>query len=225
VARQPRLIVPGLSHLVRQRGHNAQPIARDAQDRHRWIDTLREAASTHQVAIQGWCIEAAEFRLLAKPAQASSLSRMLQDIGRRYVGAFNTRHGRSGTLWGGRFQCAAVEPGAWELVALASVEQTSAEPGDSSAAHHLGERLFPWLDDPAGYWALGNTPFERQARWRRRLEQGLGAGEAAAVERALRSGIPLAGAAWLAELQPLTSLRLFPRPRGRPPRQPGAQRQ
>ena len=219
MARQPRFVVPGQLHLLRQRGHDGEPVVRDGEDRRRWLDALRDTASTHRVVVHGWCLDDDEFRLLARPPDGMALSRMLQDLGRRYVAAFNLRHGRRGTLWDGRFRCAAIQPGPRELVALAFVEHRGThDAASSSAPHHLGLRLDPWLDDPPAYWALGNTPFDRQHAWRSRLEQGLGAAETASVERALRSGIPLADPAWLRELQPLTRLRLFPRPRGRPRR-------
>jgi putative transposase len=148
---------------------------------------------------------------------------MQQDLGRRYVAAFNARHRRHGTLWDGRFHSAAIQPGPRELVALLFIEQPGAgEPATCSAPHHLGQRIDPWLDDPPAYWALGNTPFERQTAWRQRLEHGLGIAEIAAVERALRSGIPLADPSWLRDLQPMTRLPLFPRARGRPRRVSGA---
>jgi putative transposase len=142
---------------------------------------------------------------------------MLQALGRRYVGHFNARHQRSGTLWDGRFRCAAVEPGEWLLLALAFVERgATGEHGESSREHHLGAVTWPWISDPPAYWALGNTPFERHAVWRARLEQELGPAQMLAVEQALRSGIPLGGESWLLEVQALTALPLRPRKRGRP---------
>lgn len=52
--------------------------------------------------------------LLATPAgrsavQCSAVPRMMQSIRRRYVGAFNLRYRRTGTLWEGRFKAALVD--------------------------------------------------------------------------------------------------------------------
>lgn len=215
MARQPRLVLAGQLHLVRQQGHNGQPIVRRAEDVDDWLHALHDVAVTRRVEIHGFALCATEYRLLAAPSDASALGRLLQDLGRRYVGRFNARHGRSGTLWDGRFRSAAVQPGPWALAALAYVE-AAADPMASSAPHHLGQQVRRWLVDPAAYWSLGNTPFERHAAWRVRLEQGLGPAEVAALERALRSGRPVGEADWLAELQALVPLPLLPRPRGRP---------
>lgn len=217
MARQPRLVLAGQPHLLLQHGHNGQPIVRDAVDTRRWVDLLRDVAAARRVALHAWRLDQAEFRLLATPSQPTDLSRLLQDLGRRYVNPFNARHGRSGTLWDGRFRCSAVQAGAWELVALAFVEELlPGEPALSSREHHLGHRHDAWLADPAGYWALGNTPFERHAAWLERLDQGLEPQRIASVTRALRSGLPLGDEAWLRQLQQATQRELFARPRGRP---------
>jgi putative transposase len=217
LARQPRLILPNHAHLVRQQGHNGQAIVHDARDAQTWLNLLREVAATHKMAVHAWCLREAQVDLLLTPADTLDLSRMLQDLGRRYVGQFNARHGRSGTLWDGRFRCAAVQPGQATLTALLSVERTDpGELGGSSRAHHVGTEWVSWLLDPAEYWSLGNTPFDRHQAWQRQLERGLSRHDEWAVERALRSGIPLGHPTWLQQVQIDTQRRLFPRPRGRP---------
>jgi putative transposase len=219
MARQPRFVLPGQPHLLRQRGHNGASIVWDAQDALRWKELLGDVAATQRLAIHAWALHETEFRLLATPADATALSRLLQDLGRRYVGAFNARHGRTGTLWDGRFQCCAVEPGARELLALAYVEYPATQQvWGSSLLHHLGGMVDPALADPPGYWALGNTPFERHAAWRQRVDNGLAPPVQAQLEAALRSGSPWAGPETLGRLQADAARQLFPRPRGRPPR-------
>jgi putative transposase len=217
LARQARLFLPGHAHLALQRGHNGQAIVHDAHDAQVWLKTLCEVAATHRVAVHAWCLSETTFRLVATPDTEPALSRMLQDLGRRYVAAFNARHGRTGTLWDGRFRCAAVQPGDLTLAALLWAEREA--PGDlghSSRSHHIGLASVPWLVDPPPYWALGNTPFDRHLAWKGLLEQDLNRQQLAAADKALRSGIPWGHASWLRQLQPQTALRLFPRPRGRP---------
>jgi putative transposase len=217
LARQPRLILPKHAHLLRQQGHNGQAIVHDARDAQTWLNLLREVAATHKTAVHAWCLRETQVDLLLTPTDSADLSRMLQDLGRRYVSQFNARHGRSGTLWDGRFRCAAVQPGPTTLTALLSVERY--EPGElgrSSRAHHLGAEWVSWLADPAEYWALGNTPFDRHQAWQLQLERNLSRQDELAVERALRSGVPLGSLTWLQQLQKDTERRLFPRPRGRP---------
>lgn len=47
--------------------------------------------------------------LLATPPEKGGIGRMMQLHGRRYVGQFNARHRRAGTLWEGRHKSCLVE--------------------------------------------------------------------------------------------------------------------
>jgi len=40
--------------------------------------------------------------LLATPPEAGALAQLMRKLRRQYVGPFNARHRRMGTLWGGR---------------------------------------------------------------------------------------------------------------------------
>ena len=73
MARLPRLVVPGQAHLLIQRGHPAQPVFADAQDRSAYLAALHQAAETEQVAIHAWALLEGEAQLLATPQQGLSL--------------------------------------------------------------------------------------------------------------------------------------------------------
>lgn len=219
MARQPRFLLGGQPHLIEQRGHNGAPVALDDDDRRQWLALLRDAVASNRVVLHAWSLGASGFSLLLTPPTPLALSRTMQTLGRRYVGWFNARHGRTGTLWDGRFRACAVEEGEWALSAMRQVEvPPTAESRLSSLAHHLGDQVDPAISDLRAYWALGNTPFDRHAAYRRRLEAGASETERMAIERALRSGRPLGGAAFIAALQRDSGTVLVPRPRGRPPK-------
>jgi len=156
--------------------------------------------------------------LLATPDDASALSQWVQSVGRRYVAAYNRAHGRSGTLWSGRFRGAAVEPGAWALWALRFVDGGSAEPGLTSAAQRCGApRAWP-LADPKEYWSLGNTPFERESAYALLLAEPVPEDIAAQLRRCLTGGWVCGHPTFLHGLAPTSTRRPSPRPRGRPAR-------
>jgi putative transposase len=217
MARHPRIVIPGLAHLVLQGGHNGQAVVHDARDAQQWQAMVREVAATQRVLLHGWHVSPTWYALLATPHEAAALARLVQDMGRRYVAWFNARHGRLGTLWDGRFRSAVVQPGHWERLALVWLERSVPEqPGLSTRAHHLGQGDVHGVADPKSYWTLGNTPFERQARWQLQLDGGLSDAQSVALQRALRSGRPLGEDGWRTQLQPLTPVPLQLRPRGRP---------
>ncbi len=181
MARLPRLAAAGLAHLLSQRGHDGRAIFVDRADREDYVRLLREAAAPHRVAVHAYALTDSEVLLLATPAEAAGLSAMMQALGRRYVTRFNRRHGHTGTLWDGRFRATVIEPGQHLAACICFVELAPVRCGLvreaqdhpwSSARNHLGQASDPLVADHPLYWAIGNTPFEREAAHRRLLEIG-----------------------------------------------------
>lgn len=232
MARLARLSIEGWPHLVLQRVHEGQLMVRDDTDRAALLDALREAARLANVSIHAYSIGADRLLLLATPHDAQGLSRMMQAFGRRYVAVFNRRYSRSGSLWAERFRTTVIEPQPHLLDGMAYVElfalgldthpaagslaERAAADRGSSAAHHLGRRSDVLVSDHPLYWALGNTPFEREAAYRKRLDEGLSATQRAAITDALHKGWALGDDAFRAELAKRCQRRLAPLRRGRP---------
>jgi putative transposase len=226
MARLPRLAIAGQAHHLIQRGLNRQAIVLDDIDRQQLLGDLRECAALHRVAIHAYVLMDNHLHLLATPESTEGLSRMMQSLGRRYVAAYNRRHQRSGTLWDGRFRAAPLEAAGYLLACMRYIELNPLRhglvqaPQDypwSSAAHHLGLLRDPMVLDHALFWALGNTPFEREATYRAWLEQGVSPEEHARLSESALKGWPLGSAGFLHALGQSTERPVAPRPRGRPP--------
>lgn len=215
MARLPRLVVGGQAHLIIQRGHSGAAVFNDDVDRAAYVAALRETAATEGVQLHAYALLGTEVQLLATPAEPQALSRLMQALGRRVVAAHNRRHGRSGTLWDGRFRCGVVEPGETRLQALCLVDGASAETGVTSAPHRLGGPRDAALANPPEYWQLGNTPFEREAAYRALLDAGAPPA-ASMLRRAALGGWVAGSAGFRAHLAAATSRPAQPRPRGRP---------
>lgn len=220
MARLPRLVLPGQAHCVLQLGQGTRPVFTDEADRASYLTALREAAPAAGVQLLAWALLADRVLLLACPDSPEALGRLLQAVGRRYVSAYNRRHGAAGTLWAGRYRCALVEPGPTLLGLLAWVDGQSSGAGHTSAALRLAGWPDALLAQPPEFWALGNTPFEREAAWRERLAEGTPPTLAAQWEAAVRGGWAIGTAAYLAALARQTSRPLRPRAAGRPARRP-----
>lgn len=228
MARLPRLVVPGLAHLVIHRGHNDGAALLDDADRDAYVKALRTAATDASVKVHGYGLHPTQVRLLVTPTDERGLALMMQSIGRRYVRWFNARHGRRSSPWEGRFRSTVVAPGPDVLTCLLVVETlpdlgpslaSSGEiPTWTSLSHHLGLRRDPVISEHPAYWQLGNTPFEREAAYRVLAERGVSAADAARVLDAAAGGWALAPDPFAAELAKRTGRRLRPLPRGRPPR-------
>jgi putative transposase len=225
MARQARLILPGHPHHVLIRGNNLQSIFVDDDDRRRLLAMLADAVREHSLALHAYVLMPNHLHLLVTPATADSLARAVQSLGRRYVGAFNHRHGRSGTLWEGRYRAHVVGGAANVMACMRFIEVNPQRAGLaaglhdyswSSLAHHLGDARDPLITEPPAYWAMGNTPFDREAAYREWVEQGVGSAELQRIVAALVGGRPLGDASYIRELEKTTGRSLAPAPRGRP---------
>ena len=220
MARLPRLAVAGRAHYLLQRSVHGQPLATDDADRRLLLDAIAESARVHEVALWAYAIGEQELHLLACPATDAALGRMMQTLGRRYVGAFNRRHARSGALWGGRYRAAPIEDGEWLLAAMRMIDSVPGASGRwSSAPHHLGQVRHPILSDAPVLWTLGNTPFERELNYRKALEEGVPAETAARIRAALGGGWAVGSATFIATVGAQSARPAAPRARGRPRRE------
>ncbi|QJR13818.1 transposase [Usitatibacter palustris] len=104
MARAPRTFIPGVPSHICVRGNNRQDIFLRDGDRLCFLDWLRIAAQAHGTAVHAYVLMTNHVHLLATGSDPVSVSRTLQDVGRRYVRYFNDRHGRCGTLFQGRFK-------------------------------------------------------------------------------------------------------------------------
>lgn len=200
-------------------------LARDHADQELLQKIWLEEAKSHGVSIHAYCLASDHFHLLLTPERPDSLSLFMQAVGRRYVSAYNRRHGRSGSLWSGRYRATVIEAEVHLLDAMVWVETHGLRAGSvssaqddfaSSAPHHVGLRSDPLVVDHVLFWALGNTPFERQAAWRRRLEEALPFKLVHAFSQAMHKGWALVSDEVLPGVEALAGRRLMPKSRGRP---------
>lgn len=225
MARLPRLTLAGHLHHVIQRGNNRQPIFGDSEDFELMLTLLADNAQKYAVAVHAYVLMGNHFHLLATPSTADGLPQMMQAVGRRYVQHFNRRHARTGTLWEGRYRSTVLEPERYLLPCMVYLdlnpvrESLVAQPADyawSSHAHWLGRRTDRLLTPHALYWALGNTPFAREAAYAALVHAGVGTQEQAALTQSVLSGWALGSPEFVDELQQRTPRRVTRGRAGRP---------
>lgn len=224
MARLPRLAVPGHPHHILLRGNAGQPIVRDDADRSLLLQLWGDYAQAYRVALHAWVLLDDQVQLLATP-EDDALSQWMQAIGRRYVRYFNDRHGRTGTLWEGRYRSTVLERERYLLACMVHMDLQPvasgmvARPADhrwSSHAHYAGAAFDRLVTPPAEYWALGNTPFAREAAYAELVHRGIGGATEAALVDATRNGWALGSEAFLQTLQGQTERRLHRVKAGRP---------
>ena len=225
MARQPRLTVPGYPHHVIQRGNNRQPIVLDDADRLRLLALLAEHTARCKVALHAYVLMDNHFHLLATPETQDGLPQLMQAVGRSYVRYFNNRHGRSGTLWEGRYKSTVIETDSYFLPCMVYIDLNpvragiEAEPAQypwSSHRHCIGQGVDKLVTPHALLWSLGNTPFAREAAYRELVLAGISPQLQEALTRTALTGWALGSEAFLQSLQEGTRRRITPSIRGRP---------
>lgn len=229
MARLPRLVVPNQPHHIIQSGIDRQPIFRDADDHVAFLRWLRDAARQFKVAVHAYVLMPNHLHLLASPADATGLARMMQWVGRHYVPYFNAKYRRTGTLWQGRYRATVLDAEHYLMACSRYIESNpvraglATTPADypwSSFAHHAGSKPDPLITDHAVYWALGNTPFAREAAYQQLMAQPPGADEVELLTDAAWKGWALGSDQFKAALAKQASRRVTPAKRGRPAKQP-----
>ena len=120
--RRPRLELPGYPLHVTHRGVNRAATFLDGDDFACYRQWLDEALAEHGVALHAYALMSNHVHLLLTPAAVGSLSRAMSRLGQRYVPAFNRKHGRTGTLWEGRFKSCLVDSERYLLVVHRYIE-------------------------------------------------------------------------------------------------------
>jgi putative transposase len=225
MARLPRLTLPGHLHHVIQRGNNRQPIFWDGEDRETLLSLLVDSAQKCGVAVHAYVLMNNHFHLLCTPATAEGLPQMMQAVGRRYVQYFNRRHARTGTLWEGRYRSTVLQAERYLLACMVYLDLNPVRAGLaeqatgyawSSHAHWLGLRQDRLLTPHALYWALGNTPFAREAAYADLVQAGISAQDQAMLTSSALTGWALGDPDFVSALQKHTPRRVTRGRAGRP---------
>lgn len=225
MARLPRLVIPFQPHHIINRGVDRQPIFREEADYLAFLNWLGQAAKQFKVALHAYVLMGNHVHLLASPVDSEGLGKMMQWVGRFYVPWFNHKYQRTGTLFQGRFKASVVDSERWFMACSRYIEQNPVragmvvEPGAyrwSSYAHHVGLQNDPLITDHPLYWALGNTPFEREAQYQQLLQHSPAADEIGALNQAVLKGWALGSERFKHNLEQRTARRVGPARRGRP---------
>ena len=229
MARLPRLTVTGYPQHVILRGNNRQDIFRNTADYQRMLDLIEQHSGELGVEIHAYVLMTNHLHLLLTPQKDQALPKMMQAVGRSYVQTFNKVHGRTGTLWEGRYRSTLIQTERYLLACMAYIDLNPvrahlvAQPDDyiwSSYSHYVGRRNDRLITPHALYWGLGNTPFAREAAYAEMVHAGIQADQQRALTDATLSGWALGDAQFIAGLKLQTPRRLSKDKAGRPPLKP-----
>jgi len=225
MARLPRLSLAGYPHHIIQCGNNRQAIFDSPQDYQLFLDLLSDNARKFDVAIHSYVLMTNHFHLLVTPQTDDGLPQMMQAVGRRYVRYFNDSYERSGTLWEGRYKSTLIQTDRYLLTCMAYIDLNPVRAGMvvsprdylwSSYGHYCGQRIDKLVSPHPLFWALGNTPFAREAAYAELVRKGVEMVQQKALTDSALYGWPLGDLDFVNSLQKKTTRRVTKNTPGRP---------
>lgn len=178
--RRPRLELPGIPMHITHRGNNRCAVFLDDQDFSHYLQSLSDALALENIQLHAYALMSNHVHLLITASSPGQFSRAMCQLGRRYVRYFNHRHGRSGTLWEGRYKSCLVGGSNYLLNVLRYIElnPVRAELVDcaedyrwSSARHHLGIQADDFVVSHPCYIELAVERVKRFETYRAMLDE------------------------------------------------------
>lgn len=218
MARLARVVVPGLPHLVTQRGNRGEPIFLEDGDQALYLRLLAERARRARVAVWAYCLMPNHVHLIVVPRTADGIRAAIAEAHRRYTRFVNRRAGLTGHLFQGRFASVAMD----EEHLLVAARYVALNPVRARLVRRA--RDWPWSSVRAHLAARDDVLvtveplLERVARFADLLETPAGDPDFDALRRCEKTGRPLGAPRFIARLEHRLGRTLAPRRRGRKPR-------
>ena len=183
-------------HVI-QRGNNRTAVFIDRADREHYLLALRDSSRRAGCVIHAYVLMTNHVHILATPRGIRGPALMMQSLGRRYVRYFNERHGRTGTLWEGRYRSKLIDSERYLLACSRYIELNPVRAGIAavpgayrwSSFRGNGEGAPDHLITAhATYRALGETSAERREAYRALFAVRLGVDAIDAIRPAPAQG-------------------------------------
>lgn len=124
MARKIRIFLEDVPQLIILKSINKENVFQDEKDFETYLQMLKEQSIKNSCEIHSYVLMPKYILILTTPKLPNSISSLMQTQGRRYVGYFNQKYNRSGTLWEGRFKSAIVDVANYFFAAMRYVEQS-----------------------------------------------------------------------------------------------------
>ncbi len=215
--RRARLKFAGVPLHIIQRGNNRIACFFAEKDYRFYLRHLEELAQRFECGVHAYVLMTNHVHLLITPSETDSASLLMKHLGQRYVQYVNRVYRRSGTLWEGRFKSSLVQRQGYLLKCQRYIELN---PVRASMVPHPCD--YPWSSYRAnadlrasalvtphdGYIALGETPEQRAAAYRRLLEFKLDEEDLKEIRSAANGGFALGNQRFKDEISAMLGRRV-----------------
>lgn len=220
MARKVRVFVENTSQHIILKSLSNITLFKDTQDYTTFMDILKELNINHEVSIHAYVLMPKYFEFLATPLLAESLSKFMQSLGRKYVGYYNKKYNRSGTLWDGRYKASLVEDALFMFDVMKHIEKKAPK---SHTFSSIGKNLFNKDDGVVSfhelYKKLGYTDAQRQEKYLNFFNSRVNKQKDSFITTALEKQLVTGSDAFIQNLENLIGMTLVSKSKGRPKKQ------
>ncbi len=223
MARLSRYVLPGQPQHVIQRGNNRSAIFACHADYRTFQQYLVTACNRYGCWVHAYVLMTNHVHLLMTPRAERGIAKVMQSLGRRYVGYFNALHQRTGTLWEGRYRATLIDSDRYLLTCYRYIELNPVRSGQavhpeecrwsSYRANALGLRD-PLITPHERYSALGADIESRCAAYRALFVTPVDAATLIDIRESTHKGWALGNDRFRAEVTTLLKRRAHPLSKG-----------
>ena len=225
MARKIRLFVADSSQHIILKSLDNLNLFKDDVDYETFKNMLEELTQKHGVYMHSYVLMPRYFEFLATPTHAESLSKFMQSLGRKYVGYFNKKYNRSGTLFEGRYKSSLVEDALFLFDIMRYIEkQTSKDYLYSSIGKNLYNKADKLVSQNELYKKLGFTDEKRLEAYSQFFHSTVDNTKNNFIKICLEKQIITASQEFVKNLEDMIGTTLSSKSRGRPKKQNKQQR-
>lgn len=198
--RRLRLSIEGVPLHITQRGTDRQRCFFEDGHYTLYLGLLTEIARIHACDVHAYVLMTNHSHLLLTPRPGGNISKLMKNLGQRYVQCVNKTMKRTGTLWDGRFKSSLVNSESYLFHCHRYIERNPVRAGmvavpaqyrwSSFSANALGLPS-PLITPHPLYQALGENDLERLTEYRQWVECPDEDGALVNIRSAVQSGLPL----------------------------------
>ena len=215
-----RIFIDACAQHVLLKGLDTLELFKEASDYETFLRLAEECSQRYKLEIHAYILLAHSFEFVATPGNADALSKFMQSLGRQYVGYYNKKYERSGTLWEGRYKASVVEDSLYLLDLMIFIEKRAA---NSYPYSSLGKNLYAKEDvlirHHSLYKALGYTDTQRTEAYAKLFAQKSDLDKERFFEESLHKQAITGSREFIKKIEELLGVAITSRKRGRPKKQ------
>ncbi|SMN02393.1 Transposase and inactivated derivatives [uncultured Candidatus Thioglobus sp.] len=225
MARLKRATPANIPQHIVQRGNNKQVCFVNEADMKAYLKWLKDFADKYSVSIHAWVLMTNHIHLLCTPKTSDGIGKMMQSLGRMYVGYFNHTYKRTGTLWEGRYKSSIIQSERYLLSVYRYIELNPVRAGMVISPNEYSWSSYNFnalgIDNSLivphqEYLALGDSEKTRREAYLELFKIAIDDKLLGNIRQNINKGLALGNEVFIKEIEVLTNARVSSRKAGRP---------